>query len=60
MFGLFIILGIGCMILGPLMGCALAGPNLGGMALGVAVGLLMICGLCYLYELWEKREAERG
>lgn len=60
MFGLFITLGIGCMFLGPLMGCALVGPNLGGMTLGTAVGFLMICGLCYLYELWEKKGAERG
>ena len=60
MFGLMIVLGVVSMVLGPAMGCALVGANFGGMALGVGVAVLMILGLCYLYELWEKKQEERG
>ena len=58
MFGLIILLGIVCMFVGPAMGCALVGANFGGMALGVGASVLMILGLCYLYELWERRQKE--
>lgn len=58
MWGLVVVLGIVCMILGPAMGCALVGANSGGMVLGTATAALMIFGLCYLYEMWEKREKE--
>ena len=60
MFGLIIVLGIICMFVCPAMGCALVGANFGGMALGSGVAVLMILGLCYLYELWEKKQEERG
>lgn len=56
MWGLIIVLGIASMIIGPMMGCALVGVNVAGFTLGVAASMLMIMGLCYLYELYRKRD----
>lgn len=41
--------GIGCLILGPAMGYALI-SNMGGFTLGVGAGVLMVCGMIYIFE----------
>lgn len=41
--------GIGCLILGPSMGYALFN-NTAGFLLGICAGVLMVCGLVYIFE----------
>lgn len=41
--------GIGCLILGPAMGHALFGNTM-GFLLGIGAGVLMVCGLIYVFE----------
>lgn len=41
--------GIVLLILGPAMGYALI-SNMGGFTLGVGAGVLMVCGMIYIFE----------
>lgn len=41
--------GMVALMLGPAMGYALI-SNMGGFTLGVGVGVLMICGLIYIFQ----------